>query len=45
MKKLPCAIIRGGSSKGIFVERESLPPEGPERDRCVLALFGSPDPR
>ena len=45
MKKIPCTIIRGGSSKGIFVERESLPPEGPERDRCVLALFGSPDPR
>jgi 2-methylaconitate cis-trans-isomerase PrpF len=45
MKKIPCTIIRGGSSKGIFVERELLPPEGPERDRCVLALFGSPDPR
>jgi 2-methylaconitate cis-trans-isomerase PrpF len=45
MKRIPCTIIRGGSSKGIFVERESLPPEGPERDRCVLALFGSPDPR
>lgn len=45
MKKLPCTIIRGGSSKGIFLERESLPPEGPERDRDVLALFGSPDPR
>ncbi len=45
MKKIPCTIIRGGSSKGIFVERELLPPEGLERDRCVLALFGSPDPR
>lgn len=45
MKKIPCTIIRGGSSKGIFVERELLPPEGPERDRCMLALFGSPDPR
>jgi 2-methylaconitate cis-trans-isomerase PrpF len=45
MKNIPCTIIRGGSSKGIFVERELLPPEGPERDRCVLALFGSPDPR
>ncbi len=45
MKQIPCTIIRGGSSKGIFVERESLPPEGPERDRCLLALFGSPDPR
>jgi 2-methylaconitate cis-trans-isomerase PrpF len=45
VKKIPCTIIRGGSSKGIFVEREMLPPEGPERDRCVLALFGSPDPR
>ncbi|MHB8772881.1 MAG: PrpF domain-containing protein [Syntrophales bacterium] len=45
MKKIPCTIVRGGSSKGLFVERDSLPPEGPERDRCLLALFGSPDPR
>lgn len=45
MKKIPCTIIRGGSSKGIYVERDALPPAGPERDRCLLALFGSPDPR
>jgi 2-methylaconitate cis-trans-isomerase PrpF len=45
VKKIPCTIIRGGSSKAIFVEREVLPPAGPERDKYVLALFGSPDPR
>lgn len=45
MKKIPCTIIRGGSSKGLFVERDALPPAGPERDRYALALFGSPDPR
>ena len=45
MKKIPCTIIRGGTSKGIFIERNELPPEGPERNKCVLAIFGSPDPR
>jgi 2-methylaconitate cis-trans-isomerase PrpF len=45
VKQIPCTIIRGGSSKGIFVDGELLPPEGPERDQSVLALFGSPDPR
>lgn len=45
MKRIPCAIIRGGSSKGVFIERSELPPEGPERDKSVLAIFGSPDPR
>lgn len=45
MKKIPCTIIRGGSSKGVFFERSVLPPEGPDRDKCVLATFGSPDPR
>ena len=43
MKKIACTIIRGGSSKGVFFEREVLPPVGPERDKCVLAAFGSPD--
>jgi 2-methylaconitate cis-trans-isomerase PrpF len=40
-----CAIIRGGSSKGIFVEDSELPDEGAERDEAILALFGSPDLR
>jgi len=45
MKKIPCAIIRGGTSKGVFIERSELPPEGSERNKYVLAIYGSPDPR
>lgn len=43
--KIPCLIVRGGSSKGVFFERDDLPPPGPERDRVVLAVYGSPDNR
>lgn len=44
-QKIPCLIIRGGTSKGIYMERDALPPEGPERDQSILGLFGSPDKR
>ncbi len=44
-RSLQCLIIRGGSSKGIFVPVEELPPPGAERDRIILDLFGSPDVR
>jgi len=29
----------------VFFERSEIPPEGPERDSCILSVFGSPDPR
>jgi 2-methylaconitate cis-trans-isomerase PrpF len=45
MKKISCTIIRGGTSKGIFLERDDIPPAGPERDKLIMAIFGSPDPR
>lgn len=45
MKRVSCAIIRGGSSKGVFFERDEIPPEGPERDKLILAVFGTPNPR
>ena len=38
------AIVRGGTSKGVFVHLDDLPPAGPARDDLVLALLGSPDP-
>src|SRR5262245_35653199 len=41
---LPIVIMRGGTSRGIFVEARRLPPP-PERDAVILRLFGSPDPR
>jgi len=43
--RVPCTIVRGGSSKGVYVESSAIPPPGPERDALVLRLFGSPDKR
>ncbi len=45
MKEIRCTIVRGGSSKGVFFERNDLPAPGRERDKLILSVFGSPDPR
>src|SRR5574337_511966 len=39
------AIVRGGTSKGLFILRNDLPSDEKERDRVILRLFGSPDLR
>src|SRR5688572_27800239 len=38
-------IMRGGSSKALFVAEADLPKDAKARDRFLLALFGSPDKR
>lgn len=38
-------IYRGGTSKGIFLHENDLPQDPAVRDRVILAIFGSPDPR
>ncbi|UQZ88989.1 3-methylitaconate isomerase [Deltaproteobacteria bacterium Smac51] len=45
MKRIPCVIGRGGTSKGIYIKENHLPEEPNARDRAVLAVFGSPDIR
>lgn len=40
--KIPCAIIRGGTSKGIFFNDYYLPKDPNERDRVIHSVFGSP---
>ena len=40
-----CTIMRGGTSKGIFLKKEDLPQDPRLRDRVILAIFGSPDLR
>lgn len=42
---IPCSIIRGGTSKGVFFLEGSLPPEGEARDKILLRALGSPDSR
>jgi 2-methylaconitate cis-trans-isomerase PrpF len=36
--------MRGGTSKGLFFKENHLPCDEAERDRVILAAFGSPDP-
>jgi 2-methylaconitate cis-trans-isomerase PrpF len=38
-------LMRGGTSKGIFLREEDLPADAQMRQQAILSLFGSPDPR
>lgn len=41
--EIPCVLMRGGTSKALFFRGRDLPPEGPERDRVLKRLMGTPD--
>lgn len=43
MIKLPVSIIRGGTSKGVYILEEDLPKDKNEWDAILLRLMGSPD--
>ncbi len=43
-RKIRAVIMRGGTSKAVFLREEDLPPEQKERDKIILRIFGSPDP-
>lgn len=43
--RIPCLLIRGGTSKGAYFLHDHLPAPGPLRDRVLLAVMGSPDSR
>lgn len=43
--RIPCVIMRGGTSKGVYLNARDLPTDPVERDRAILAVFGSPDVR
>jgi len=40
-----CMLMRGGTSKGAFFLEDDLPSDPDERDRLLLRIMGSPDPR
>jgi 4-oxalomesaconate tautomerase len=40
-----CAVMRGGTSKGLMFLADSLPADRATRDAVLLAAMGSPDPR
>ena len=41
--RLPVTILRGGTSKGVFILEEDLPENREEWDEILLRLMGSPD--
>ncbi|MBH8582474.1 2-methylaconitate cis-trans isomerase PrpF family protein [Thermoactinomyces sp. CICC 10735] len=43
-KEIPCTIMRGGTSKGLFFIEEDLPEDLSTRQEILLKVFGSPDP-
>jgi 2-methylaconitate cis-trans-isomerase PrpF len=44
-RRLRCTLMRGGTSRGLYVMRNELPKDPVLRDRVILAMYGSPDVR
>lgn len=42
-QRIPCMIMRGGTSKGVYIMAEHLPQDQAERDQILLQIMGSPD--
>jgi 4-oxalomesaconate tautomerase len=45
LESIPCTLMRGGTSKGLFFHADDLPANRTHRDRLLLAAMGSPDVR
>lgn len=45
MLEIPCVIVRGGTSKGVYLRAADLPEDKTLRDNLVSRIFGSPEPR
>jgi len=44
-RAIPCTLMRGGTSKGLYFAAGDLPADRAARDRVLLAAMGSPDLR
>ncbi|WP_426199588.1 4-oxalomesaconate tautomerase [Pseudomonas sp. DC3200b2] len=44
-RAIPCLMMRGGTSKGAYFLASDLPQDPQVRDKVLLAVMGSPDPR
>ncbi len=42
---IPCTWMRGGTSKGAYFLKSDLPADTEQRNRLLLSVMGSPDPR
>ena len=45
LMKVPAVLMRGGTSKGLVINKNDLPNDYNLRDRLILRIFGSPDIR
>lgn len=45
LRAIPCTLMRGGTSKGLYFHARDLPAGRAARDRVLLAAMGSPDTR
>ncbi|ARI79279.1 2-methylaconitate cis-trans isomerase PrpF family protein [Halobacillus mangrovi] len=45
MQRTPCVIMRGGTSKGIFIKYEDMPNDPDTWEQFLLDVMGSPDSR
>jgi 4-oxalomesaconate tautomerase len=45
MKGIRCLWMRGGTSKGGYFLASDLPDDAAERDRVLMSIMGTPDPR
>ena len=41
MKKIPCVMMRGGTSRGAFLLAEHLPEDQTQRDKILMAIMGN----
>ena len=45
LKSVPCTMMRGGTSKGVYFLASDLPGRDAARDEFLLQVMGSPDER
>ena len=45
LTSIPCTVMRGGTSKGLYFLASDLPLDAKVRDAVLLAAMGSPDER
>ncbi|MBP2638056.1 MAG: PrpF protein [Firmicutes bacterium] len=43
--KIPAVLMRGGTSKGVYIMMSDLPEDPALRDQVILSIYGSPDIR
>ena len=43
-RKIPCVLMRGGTSRGPYFLASDLPPDARRRDEVLLRVMGSPHP-